>query len=252
MRGRVGRTDPDLKEADVVAAPRTYQLVLDRIEEDLLAGRLGVGGRLPGERILAERYGVSRASVREAIKVLEAMGMIRTGVGSGPEAGAVIIAEPAAPIAMALRWHLASSHLPVADIVGARVLIESWSVAGVAARIRRAEPVDLTPVLGLLQAMDAPGLPRSEFLALDAEFHVTLADLAGNVVVAAMMAAMRQGIQAYVTQAVGRVGDWDVMSARLRTEHRGIVRAIDDGDPAQASAAVVAHINGFYADTGVG
>ncbi len=103
--------------------PRSYQLVLSRIESDLAAGVVEVGGRLPGERVLAERYGVSRPSVREAIRVLEAMGLIRTAAGSGPEAGAVLISDPAAPIGAALRWHLTSRHLPVADIVGARVKI---------------------------------------------------------------------------------------------------------------------------------
>jgi len=235
-----------------MAVTRTYQLVLARIEEDLLAGRLGVGGRLPGERVLAERYGVSRASVREAIKVLEAMGMIRTAVGSGPEAGAVIIAEPAAPIAMALRWHLASNHLPVGDIVGARVLIESWSVAGAASRVAGAEEVDLRPAIALLEAMDEPELSRSDFLALDADFHVLLAELAGNIVVAAVMTAMRQGIHAYVTAAVDRVDDWELMAGRLRSEHRGILQAVAEGRSADASSAVTAHINGFYTDTGVG
>lgn len=235
-----------------MAATRTYQLVLARIEEDLLAGKLGVGGRLPGERILAERYGVSRASVREAIKVLEAMGMIRTAVGSGPEAGAVIIAEPAAPIAMALRWHLASRHLPVGDIVGARVLIESWSVAGAADRVAGAEEIDLRPATALLDAMDAPELSRSDFLALDADFHVILAELAGNIVVSAVMTAMRQGIHAYVTAAVDRVADWEEMAARLRGEHRGILAAVAAGRGGDASLAVTAHINGFYTDTGVG
>ena len=233
-----------------MTAPRTYQVVLARIEEDLVAGKIGVGGRLPGERILAERYGVSRASVREAIKVLEAMGMIRTATGSGPEAGAVIIAEPAAPIAMALRWHLASSHLPVSDIVGARVLIESWSVAGAANRAAEAG-IDLGPAVALLDAMDAPDLPRSEFLALDADFHVVLAELAGNIVVSAVMTAMRQGIHAYVTAAVDRVADWPAMASRLRAEHRGILDLVSRGEGVKASSVVTAHINGFYADTGV-
>ena len=113
---------------------RSYQTVLARIEADLAAGRLEVGGRLPGERVLAERYAVSRSSVREAIRVLEAMGLIRTATGSGPEAGATLIADPAAPIGSAIRWHLTSRHLPVADIVTTRVLIEAWALREAARR----------------------------------------------------------------------------------------------------------------------
>src|SRR5665213_1470823 len=67
-----------------VSAPksRSHELVLQHIEAELVGGRLGVGARLPGERALAELVGVSRASGREAIKALEAMGIVRTGVGS--------------------------------------------------------------------------------------------------------------------------------------------------------------------------
>jgi GntR family transcriptional repressor for pyruvate dehydrogenase complex len=227
---------------------RAYQGVLARIEADLAAERLGVGGRLPGERVLAERYGVSRASVREAIRVLEAMGLIRTATGSGPEAGAVLIADPAAPIGAALRWHLTSRHLPVADLVGARVLIESWSARTAAAH---ADPDALAAARVLLDEMDTATVP-GEFLALDAEFHVCLARGAGNAVVAAIMGALRAGIQAYVTDAVDRLADWPAMADDLRAQHRRILTLIEAGEGEAAADAVSAHIAGFYAATGVG
>ncbi len=232
-------------------AAKTYQVVLAKIETDLAAGRLLVGGRLPAERILAQRYGVSRASVREAIRVLEAMGVIRTAVGSGPDAGATVIAEPAAPMGAAMRWHLASHHLPVADLVGARVLIESWAAEQVStAAVGR--PEILEPARDLLLAMDSPDMTAAEFLALDARFHVTLAELAGNVVITAVMTAMRDGIQAYVTAAVAQYPDWETMVARLRSEHHAVFQAVVAGDGLLAGQTVSAHINGFYADTGIG
>lgn len=227
---------------------RAYQEVLARIEEDLLSGRIDVGGRLPPERALALRYQVSRASIREAIKVLEAMGVIRTGVGSGPDAGAVVIADPSAPIGAALRWHLASRHLPVGDLVGARVLIESWAAQTAAG----GPPEALAAARDLLQAMENTGLTAEQFLELDTRFHVALAEAAGNGVITAIMQAMRHGIRAYVTEAVSRLPDWPAMAARLRIEHRQVLDAIDTGDGRRAADAVSAHINGFYADTGVG
>ena len=225
-----------------------YQTVLTAIEADLAAGRLLVGGRLPGERVLAERYGVSRSSVREAIRVLEAMGLIRTATGSGPDAGATLISDPAAPIGAAMRWHLASRHLPVADLVQTRVLIESWSVREAAGR----SDLDLGPARELLAAMDAPGLTATRFLALDTRFHVALAELAGNVVIAAVMAALREGIEGYVTAAVDRLADWPRMATRLRSEHAGMLEAVAAGQPGLAAELVAGHITGFYAATGVG
>jgi GntR family transcriptional repressor for pyruvate dehydrogenase complex len=230
---------------------RSYQSVLLRIEADLAAGRLEVGGRLPGERVLAERYGVSRPSVREAIRVLEAMGLIRTAAGSGPDAGAVLISDPAAPIGAALRWHLASRHLPVGDIVTSRVLIESWALQEAATRAA-AGRLDLATARSLLLEMDGPGLGATEFLALDTRFHIELAQLAGNAVITAIMAAMREGIEGYVTRAVAGLADWPAMMTLLRLQHTGMLEAVAAGRSAEAAALVAAHIEGFYEATGVG
>lgn len=227
---------------------RSYQVVLTGVEADLAAGRLSVGSKLPAERTLADQYQVSRASVREAVRILEALGMVRTAVGSGPDAGATITAEPAAPIGAALRWHLASRHLPVADIVGARVLIESWAVANAADPARHA---DLDSAAVLLAAMDREELTPGQFLALDAEFHVALAACAGNAVIAAIMTAMRTGIETYVTEALGRITDWPAMADRLRAEHRQILAAVADGASESAAALVTDHIEGFYRSAGM-
>lgn len=229
-------------------ADKSYQVVLAGIEADLRAGRLSVGQKLTGERALAERFAVSRSSVREAVRILEALGVVRTGVGSGPDAGATITAEPASPIAAALTWHLASRHLPVSDIVGARLLIERWAVREAA---DGADPVALAPAVRLVDQMDDETLDAAAFLALDTRFHVSLAEAAGNVVIAAVMSAMRTAIEAYVTAAVGRIDDWPAMARRLTAEHRDLLTAVTDGRGADAEAAVCAHITGFYRATGL-
>ena len=104
---------------------RSYDLLLENIEADLRSGAISLGDQLPGERALAETYGISRASVREGIRILDAMGVLRSSSGSGPKSGAIIISEPSAGLSSALRLHMASSRLPVADIVQTRVLLET-------------------------------------------------------------------------------------------------------------------------------
>ncbi|MBA4100912.1 MAG: GntR family transcriptional regulator, partial [Arthrobacter sp.] len=146
---------------------RTHQLVLSWIEAELSEGRLAVGGRLPAERTLAEQLKVSRTSVREAIRILEAMGVVRAGVGSGPDAGTVVISDPTAALGSALRLHVATQHLPVADIVETRMLLESWAAS-------RASPEapELEEAGKLLDEMAVEGLDVDEFLALDVRFHL--------------------------------------------------------------------------------
>ncbi|TDU83536.1 GntR family transcriptional regulator [Kribbella voronezhensis] len=244
---------------------KNYELVLSRVEADLAAGRLRIGERLPGERSLAEQLGISRPSVREAVRVLEAMGVVRTATGSGPEAGAVIVAEPASPLTALLRLHLATNHLPMGDIVQTRVLLESWAARQAAERQATdhqdaeaagggvvglgdevGDAAGLAVAEGLLDRMDVAGLSPEEFHLLDAEFHVAMAALAGNVLIAAVMSSLRTAIHGYVLAAVPNLPDWDTTAVGLRAEHRAIIAAIRAGRPDDASKLVVDHIEGFY------
>jgi GntR family transcriptional repressor for pyruvate dehydrogenase complex len=228
---------------------RTHEVVVRWIEDELAAGRVVLGQRLPAERGLAEQLGVSRASVREAIRVLEAMGVVRTAVGSGVDAGAVIVADPRAALTATLRLHLATSHLVIDDIVATRVLLESWAVAVAAAapdhgQFERAEQ--------LLDEMDDLKLAPAEFHRLDTEFHVELTTLAGNAVVGAVMASLRASIQGYVLAAVPALPDWPKMARKLRREHRRVLAAVRSSNGPGASVLVTKHIEGFYRVTGLG
>jgi GntR family transcriptional regulator, transcriptional repressor for pyruvate dehydrogenase complex len=228
---------------------RTHEIVLRRIEEDLAAGRLALGHRLPAERQLAEQLGVSRPSVREAIRVLEAMGIVRTAAGSGAGAGAVIVADPSTALASALRLHLATSHLIIDDIVATRLLIESWSVRTAASAKTRGQFLEAER---LLDAMDDLALTPEEFHHLDAEFHIELARLAGNPLVAAVMTALRESIQAYVLAAVPALPNWSATARKLRREHRAILAAVQARQGELAATLVTAHITGFYRAAGIG
>ncbi|MFK4637977.1 FadR/GntR family transcriptional regulator [Paenarthrobacter histidinolovorans] len=225
---------------------RTHELVLQWIEKQLSDGDLTLGGRLPGERTMAEQLQVSRTSVREAVRILEAMGVVRAGVGSGKDAGTVVIAEPGSALGSTLRLHVATRHLPVADIVETRVLLESWAAERATAGVPAlGEAADLLDRMDSEQDIDA-------FLALDARFHVALAEAAGNAVVSAMMASLRGAIENYAGELTENLPDWSATCARLRAEHRAILAAVNNNDGGTAAALVAAHIQGFYKEAGVG
>ncbi|MBX7435187.1 FCD domain-containing protein [Mycobacterium sp. Y57] len=222
---------------------RAHEMVLQRIERDLSDGVLRVGDRLPGERALAEDLGVGRSSVREAIRVLEAMGVVRTAVGSGPDAGAVVVADPATSIGSALRLHIATRILPIADLVSTRVLLETWAVREAALRSPRP---DLSGLTAMLDEMDDPNLSPNDFHLRDADFHVALTGLAGNAVIEAMMAALRDSIHGYVMAGVPLLDDWASVATGLRCEHRGIAAALGRGHATRAAELAQAHIEGYF------
>lgn len=226
---------------------RAWRVVLEHIERDLLDGRLGPGDRLPSERDFATALGVGRSSVREAFRVLEVLGLIRTATGSGPQSGAIVIATPTGGMSELLRLQVAAQGFPLDDVVRTRLVLETAVVTAIAADEER----DTARAHDLLQAMDAVDLTPSEFLALDAQLHLSLAESSGNVVIAAMMAGLRSSIESYVQAGVAAIPDWDAMAARLRAEHRALVAAIDGADPATARALVHAHITDYYTAAGL-
>ncbi|MEI5582892.1 MULTISPECIES: FadR/GntR family transcriptional regulator [unclassified Agromyces] len=229
--------------------PRAWQAVLEHVERRLLEGELAPGERLPGERQLAADLGVGRSSVREALRVLEVLGLVRTHAGSGPNAGAIIIATPGGGMSALMRLQVAASGFPVADIVETRLVLEAHVADDLAAASAGDRRPDLGPAERLLDAMDDPTLVPAEFLALDAAFHLALAEASGNQVVTATMAGLRSGIEGYALAGLGRIADWPATSARLRTEHRGVVAAIRAADAAAARSRIHDHISGYYAET---
>lgn len=220
---------------------RAWESVLSHLERALLDGSLAPGDRLPGERALAAELGVGRSSVREAIRVLEVLGLVRTATGSGPSSGAIIVAVPGGGMSALMRLQLAATGFPVTDIVDTRLVLETH----VARHLARTCP-DLSSAASLLDAMDEPSLTEAEFLALDQQFHLSLAEASGNQVITATMAGLRSAIESYVTAGAHAVDDWSATCARLRDEHRGILAAIAAADEDAAATAIRDHITTYY------
>lgn len=250
-------TPPSASEETPVpdTAPRAHTVILDWLEAELRAGRVRVGDKLPGERALAERFGISRASVREATRILDAMGLVRLSTGSGPAAGAVVVSEPSAALGWALRMHVATQALPVADIVATRVLLETEAARLASSRAAgeeahgAAQRAALDEAAALVERMDDPDLPREVFHELDAQFHITLTSLSGNVVVETVMSSLRQAVVGYVQEAVAAMEDWDAVRAGLQDGHREILAVAASRDGDAAAAALRRHITGFHALT---
>src|SRR5690606_23569059 len=143
-------------------APRAYQIVLEAIEDDLRKEKLSAGDQPPGERALAEQHGLARAAVRDAIRILEEVGIVRSSTGSGPNSGAVIISSPSAGISQALRLHLAAKGINVREIVESRILLETWAAQMTPRNpIHAQQVIDRTAVL--IMRMDDAQLSREAF-----------------------------------------------------------------------------------------
>jgi GntR family transcriptional repressor for pyruvate dehydrogenase complex len=214
---------------------RAFELILGELEASISAGELAAGDRLPAERDLAARYGVSRTSVREAIRVLEAMGIV--SVRRGAEHGVVLLQEPGNAFQPMLRLLVALRHVSLADAVEFRVMVES-----AAARRLAAFGSGRDELADLLDAMEAPELRQREFHALDATFHVTLVRSAGNALLNLVEDAVDGLLRKIVTDLALVAWDWDAVRPRLIAEHRAIHDALVAGDGERAAALLTQHI----------
>lgn len=225
---------------------RTYDALLHDVEEGLRSGRFKTGDQLPGERILAETYGISRASVREAMRILDVVGVIRSPSGAGPKSGAVFVSEPSAGLSSTLRLHIASNRLAVKDIVETRILLETWAAE---AAVQHDNPQGIQRARELLMAMDAPDIDYEAFHNLDAQFHLALSALAGNAVIDTVMDSLSGSVRGYIRDALVSLGQWPVVLAELRAHHHAIFAAVEDRNGSLAADLLRKHIEWLYDQT---
>lgn len=238
-----GGAEPAESAEPAAGRRRTHEVVLAWIEDRIATGRLRSGDRLPAERDLAAELGVSRAAVREAIRVLEAMGTVVQATGSGPVAGTLLTAMPGEALKHLITLHVMLASIATADVVRARVALERES-ARLAAQ--HARPADHVVLSRQLAAMDDPAIGVADFNDADTDFHLAIARASGNTLVAELTTALRSAMRPTLLRALLEAEDFQETAARLAAQHRGIHEAIRAGDGGLAADLVEAHIAGFY------
>lgn len=213
-------------------------LVSDRIRESILVGSLPVGAELPSEKDLADEFGVSRSTIREAVRVLQAKGLL-SGGDTVSTARPRVSASP--DVSGALSSALRLGRIPLADLVELRVLIEGEAVT-------TARPERLAAAHDALAEMRSPTVDAVTFHQADVRFHLALAGASRNSAFSTVMVSLRDVIASYLLDALTALPDSVPAFSRLADEHAGILAAIEAADPGTASALVRAHIQDFYAE----
>jgi DNA-binding FadR family transcriptional regulator len=225
-----------------IARVRTHRQVISEIERRLRSGGLRPGDRLPPERQLAEALGVSRGAVREALRILEAIGVVEAGTGSGPTSGSRIVSDSAGGLAMVLGMHLQTASLSLDDMVEVRLVLERLAAEKVALR---ADPEGIAELRGLLDQMRS-ATSSEAYNELDTAFHVQIGNLSGNDLVAVLMSALRTTMRRAMVAAFEQLEDPRATMASLTDEHAAILEALAAGRGDEAARLVTDHIAGFY------
>lgn len=201
------------------------------------------GTQLPAEREFCERFGVSRAVVREAISRLKAEGCVETRQGLG----AFVAAVPGES-SFRLQFDAGLAEQDAADIFELRAMVESG--AAELAAVRRT-PATLARIAAALDAMEHALTTGSGGAAADDAFHVAIAAASGNRELERFLTYMGRQFSA------SRCPTWDEnglrsgLAANSQAEHREIFTAIERGDAAAAGKAAKAHLCAAAARLGV-
>lgn len=205
---------------------RAFDEIAAQIREELAAGRLRVGNRLPSERALSEQFGVSRNTLREALRSLEHAGLIR--LQKGARGGAFISERSGEAITVGLMdmYHLGS--VQPAELTEARIWLESVVVREAC---HRATQADIDALLRNIEEVET-ATEAGDF-ALRAEknigFHRILAAMTGNPIMLIVMNAVLDVLRHFV----GKIGDYE--NAFVLPSRRRFVKHMAEGD---ADAAV--------------
>jgi GntR family transcriptional repressor for pyruvate dehydrogenase complex len=222
---------------------RTYEQVMAQIEDRILDGRLKAGDKLPSERDLSALLSVSRPSLRESLRVLEALGIVGIRPGGGVEGGAVLVSEPGSGFVNLLKLQLALGQFDQTEVLETRIALETWCCEEAA---QRATEQDHTELGLILDRMDDPDITTAEFNRLDATFHVRIAESTGNSLTSHLMGSLRTAINRQMIEAYARLENWKETATVVRREHREIMAAVQRGDANGARQAVSKHIRSFY------
>lgn len=217
-----------------------FYTALNFISEEILAGRYVSGSRLPAERALAAELGVSRGAVREAIKVLQAQGIISAAVGAGH--GTRITTTQGPAFGRMLRLHLALRSTSFDDLTQTRVVLER---AAAEAAATHPDETALETLAGLTAEMAGVD-DTARFNELDTAFHVAIASMADNGLIRDMTIAIREAVAGLILNAEERLSDWAALRRRLIEEHEAIWRALAARDGPAAADLCEAHIRSTH------
>lgn len=233
---------------EVIKSP-VYLQVANQLRGAIFAGELQAGDALPTERALSTTFAASRASVREALRVLEAQGLITT---NGAPARTVVTGELAGHARDALVTLLRLSQVGLDDLVELRCVLESAALRLAARRADRNRGGDdgVATAHRALENMRTADLDLEAFDDADLRFHIALVKASGNEAMHVVMLALREAAVRYLLVSLRGQGDPRRVLERLTAEHEQILGAVQSGDGERAATLIESHIRRFYKSHG--
>ena len=210
--------------------------IAEQIRSSILAGEFNPGEKLPPERELAELFGVSRPSVREALNILTSSGLVETYQGGGTLVRSLVENSAAMPLTELIRI----DGDRALDVIEVRKGMESWTAWYAATR---ALPEDIRRIEAVIEGMrkNLDELKHSE--DFDAHFHMLVARATHNVVWSHMMQSIFEAMQEFQRDVWRAVYLTEEDQRLLFNHHLKIYEMIRDRDADGARGAMLEHLD---------
>lgn len=213
------------------------EIVAREIVHDIAARGLAPHTMLPSESVMLEQYGVGRASLREALRVLEVQGLI--SIKPGPGGGPMVSGVDSRHFGKMTTLYLHLAGATFGDVLQARMVMEPVMVRLAAERRQPEHLEQLDAFVGSPQP--SPHVLPSSHLAVSTEFHGMVSGMSGNPVLDLFAQAIRS---VYAERQHGLTYPEDARE-RVAAEHVAIAEAIRDGEAASAEELMRAHMEEF-------
>jgi GntR family transcriptional repressor for pyruvate dehydrogenase complex len=224
-----------------VQTPRLHEQVVQRLVQQIVGGEFAPGGSLPTEADLAQRFGVSRAVVREAVRVLASKGLVAVRQGRGMWVQPADRWDQLDPLLIFEQVRWGGDEALLDELVETRRVLET-AVAALAAQ-RRTE-ADLRALAAALAGMERATADAEDYTRRDIVFHDAILAAAHNRLLCEALRPVAGALQEGRFIAVRRAG----VVARSLSSHRKIEAAIRAQDAERAREAMRRHISEFEED----
>jgi GntR family transcriptional repressor for pyruvate dehydrogenase complex len=218
-------------KVEPINSPRIYEEIVRQIRTLISEGKLKSGDRLPPERDLAERFRVSRASVREALRSLESMGLIEIRLGEGTFVREISVDSLIEPLALVIL----TQREAVGELFEARRLLEP-PIAGLAAR--RSTKEEIQEMERILEEQGKEVAAGGTGLAQDAAFHAAIASSTNNRAITRIVHAVIDLLTQSREESLQIAG----RPTRSHQDHLRILEAIRGRRSAEARRAMLDHV----------
>jgi GntR family transcriptional regulator, transcriptional repressor for pyruvate dehydrogenase complex len=207
--------------------------VREQLEAAIRRGDFAPGDRIPSERELVETFGVSRVSVREAIRSLEALGQVTVQHGRG-----VFVSDRRSGLGEPMARWLQLHRDETIELIDVRAALDVLAVEKAVSRYRTSEIEQVEQAHDAFREAVESGAPAEEIVALDGAFHLAIAEASGN----RLLCDLLMDLTAYLTSHRHAALADERRAASSLAEHKLVVEAVLERDVERAREAMFAHL----------